>query len=126
MVSLGPRLKRSPDGLQTRGGLGRSPVRWRHDAREVDLPGHGTQPYDQLRVRFMPGGTVRKRQWYFNDANDQPSTGLLGMVNNDEVHISVGGGPWLSLYQGPESRGVVKELVSKGVEEYLNDGQELP
>lgn len=125
MVSLGPRLKRSTHGLQTRGGIGRPPARWRHDLRQVDLPGHGTLSYEQLRVRFMPGDAVRKRQWYFNDANDQPSKGILGMVANDEVHISVDGGRWLSLYQGPESRGVVAELAGKGVEEYLNDGQEL-
>ncbi|MCP5030061.1 MAG: hypothetical protein GY929_27650 [Actinomycetia bacterium] len=125
MVSLGPRLKRSPHGLQTRGGPGRAPARWHHAPREVDLPGHGTLPYDRLRVRFMPGGSVRKRQWYFNDANDQPSIGVRGFVTNDEVHLSVDGGRWLSLYQGPESRGVVEELVSQGIEEYLNDGQEL-
>ena len=107
MVSLGPRLKRSAHGLQTRSGLGRPPARWDHATRAVDLPDKGSVSYDRVRVRFMPGGAVRKRQWYFNDADAQPAKGVRGMVEIDEAHISVDNGPQITVWATDDVSGEV-------------------
>ncbi|MCP3855125.1 MAG: hypothetical protein GY698_10375 [Actinomycetia bacterium] len=77
-----------------------------------------------MRVRFVAGGDVRKRQWYFNDSDEQPDPVLKSVVKFDLAMVSIDDGPWLATLEGPRAQGVVDELIEHGVEEYRHDDQE--
>ncbi len=124
MLWLGPRPKRTAAGLLTRSRRGRPGAVWRHGDHEADLPGHGSVSYGRLRVRFVAGGNVRKRQWYFNDSDEQLDPVLKSVVKFDLAMVSIDDGPWLATFEGPRAREVVDELIDNGVEEYRHDDQE--